>query len=292
MRSYAFVLSLFAIPRAFEGHAGVIQENAIRSWARLGADCEILLCGDDPGVERMAAEVGARWLPRVARNERGTPRLDSTFGQVAEHARHDTLCYVNADIILLDDLLPALARIPVDDYLASGRRWELDVSERLDFADGGWQDALRARIRAHGTLQRSDAMDLFVFRRDGPLRAIPPFVVGRPGWDHWMILRAVECGLPVVDLTGAATLVHQRHDYAHVPDGRRRGEGPEGDANRALLGGDFRMLCLDDASHQVGPRGMEPVRGRRAWRAAARRYVSLHPWTHAPVRLLSGRGRS
>ena len=32
------MITLFAIPKAFAGRAGVIQRNAIASWTRLGDD--------------------------------------------------------------------------------------------------------------------------------------------------------------------------------------------------------------------------------------------------------------
>ena len=39
-------LTIFAMPKAFSGHTGMIQNNAIRSWARLDPKPEILLFGD------------------------------------------------------------------------------------------------------------------------------------------------------------------------------------------------------------------------------------------------------
>ena len=42
-------VTIFAIPKTFEGHIGIIQRNAIRSWAQL-AGIEILLLGDEPGT--------------------------------------------------------------------------------------------------------------------------------------------------------------------------------------------------------------------------------------------------
>jgi len=37
------MLTLFTIPKAFQGHTGVIQRNAIRSWTLLRPECEIIL---------------------------------------------------------------------------------------------------------------------------------------------------------------------------------------------------------------------------------------------------------
>jgi hypothetical protein len=50
------MLTIFTIPKPFRGHIEVIQRNAIESWLRLRPQCEIILCGDDPGVAEAASE--------------------------------------------------------------------------------------------------------------------------------------------------------------------------------------------------------------------------------------------
>ena len=97
------LLSLFSVPKAFADHAGVIQRNAIQSWARLGPDVEIILCGDETGVGEAAAELGVRHVPDVRRSEHGTPLLDSVFRAASGAARSPLLGYVNTDIILFPD---------------------------------------------------------------------------------------------------------------------------------------------------------------------------------------------
>lgn len=64
------MLTLFAIPKPFIGNIGVIQRNAIGSWTRLGAGCEVLLFGDEAGTAEIAREHGVHHVPDVARNER------------------------------------------------------------------------------------------------------------------------------------------------------------------------------------------------------------------------------
>jgi hypothetical protein len=200
-------------------------------------------------VRETALEMGARWLP-VETNDYGTPLLDSAFREARAHARHDLLCYVNADIILMSDVLSAVSSIRFRDFLMAGQRWNLDVREPLDFTDGGWEHALRARAHREGELYPPYGIDYFVFRRHGPLGNLPPFAVGRPTWDNWFIYDARRQGVPVVDATGAVMAVHQNHDYTHVK--QRKGptwEGPEGDRNLALAGGANKLLGLGDATH-------------------------------------------
>jgi hypothetical protein len=97
--------------QTFEGHSGVIQRNALKSWKLLHPDIEIILFGDDAGSAEIANELGFRHEPFVERNEFGTERLDYIFHRAQELAKHDFVCYCNCDIILLPEFCVALKRI-------------------------------------------------------------------------------------------------------------------------------------------------------------------------------------
>ena len=122
------MLTIFSIPKPFVGHVGVIQRNAINSWRSLHPSCEIILFGDEPGTEETAAEIKAKYVPQIARNEYGTPLLDCVFAEVQQIASHNLICYVNADIILLSDFLEAIKRIRFWRFLAVGQRWDMDIT--------------------------------------------------------------------------------------------------------------------------------------------------------------------
>lgn len=113
------MLTIFATPKPFRGHEGVIQRNAIGSWVPLHPECEVLLFGDEPGAAEIAQELGVRHVPGVRRSEFGTKRLDHIFARAQEMARHDILCHANCDIILLPCCswkhlaLPATCLLPV-----------------------------------------------------------------------------------------------------------------------------------------------------------------------------------
>jgi len=245
------VITFFAIPKAFSGHIGTIQLNAVRSWARL-TGCQILLLGRDAGVADAAAAIGAEHLPDVAVNEFNTPLLDSAFRMARQHALHGLICYVNSDIILLDDFLTVVRGIPFDDFLMAGRRWNVSITAPLDFELPGWEAALRKLVASSGTLYSQYGSDYFVLRRDSALVELPPFAVGRPRWDNWMLYRARQLGVPVIDATTAVTVVHQDHDYAHIP--QRQGPtwgGPEAERNAHLGEAARQQFGLMDATHVI-----------------------------------------
>jgi hypothetical protein len=85
------MLTLFTTAKPFEGHSGVLQRNALKSWKLLHPDIEITLFGDDAGGAEIAEELDVRYEPFVERNRLGTKRLDHIFRRAQELARHDFL---------------------------------------------------------------------------------------------------------------------------------------------------------------------------------------------------------
>jgi hypothetical protein len=288
------VITIFSSPKPFSGHVDTIQRNALASWAALGQDVEVLLIGDEVGVAEVAPEYGARHLPQVRRNELGTPLLSSIFGLAHEAARGTSLCYVNADVMLLPDLLSGVQTVleRFTRFLLVGRRWDLDVRERMRF-EAGWEAAVRGRIEAEGKLHPPTGSDYFVFPK-AMFRRLPDFALGRAGWDNWMIFAGRREHVPVIDCTEAITVVHQLHDYAHLPGGQPHFRLPESVRNVEMVGGRGTVFTMNDTTWQLRQAGLE----RKPWNAAgtsraleARIYarlgfaplvraarLALHPW--------------
>ncbi|MGD0198636.1 MAG: hypothetical protein ABSC56_12125 [Solirubrobacteraceae bacterium] len=282
-------LTLFAIPKGFtDPHISLIQRNALASWQRLAPAVEILLIGHDPGVEEAARNYGATHIRDAEQNELGTPLLDSAFREAAVRASGSLLCYVNADIVLLDDFLAAARRLPAEAYLAIGRRWDCDVTSPLDFSQG--DAALRDWAQRDGKLDLGRGSDYFVFRRESDF-GLPPFAVGRPGWDNWMIRRALQLGFPVIDMTESVTAIHQNHGYGHVANAIGSDwEGPEAKRNRDLAGDFDRYIYTPyNATHLLGVNGLRRARSRKHVRARIEAFIALNPGArplHRLIRLL------
>lgn len=252
------MLTIFSIPKPFKGHIGIIQKNAIISWRKLVPRCQIILCGDEIGTRQIASELNTDFLPDISRNSYGTPLLDSAFRLANQHAQYDLLCYINADIILLSDFVKAITCIAsLKNWIMVGQRWDVHLADLWDFEAVDWEERLRKYIAEFGTLQHPSAIDYFVFPRNSKQSALPPFAVGRPGWDNWFIYNARRQGIPVIDATQVVTAVHQNHTYTHVP--YQRGEfweGPEADYNRELMGGAKSAFTILDATHQLTKDGL------------------------------------
>ena len=246
------MLTIFTIPKPFVGHNGLIQRNAIRSWTHLHPQVEIILCGEEPGLAEAAIELGVKHLVDIEKNEFGTPLLNSAFDKVTATAKHRMLCYVNSDIILMEDFIKTVGAIERSRFLMVGRRWDFDLTTALNFDDPAWSRILRTEVEKKGELNPPSAIDYFVFTPDGVIEKLPPFAVGRPGWDCWFLYRARLLRWPVIDATEAIMAVHQKHDYKHIPLGTGQAwQGPEGDKNIRLAGGYRHIFDLTDATHKI-----------------------------------------
>ncbi|MFA6224303.1 MAG: hypothetical protein WC647_18540 [Desulfomonilaceae bacterium] len=270
------MLTIFTIPKPFEGHTSIIQRNAIQSWLQLRPKCEVILCGRDDGVATVSKGFGVQHIADVACTVYGTPLLSSAFKQVQDVAQHRLICYVNADIILFSDLLTAIERIPFKRFLMVGQRWDLDVKTEIDFESVDCANGLASECKSRGVLHPASGSDYFVFPK-GSIGELPDFAVGRPGWDNWLIYRARALGLPLVDATEAVTIIHQNHDYGHVP--KRRGDtydGPEGDENLALVGGSEKKFILLDATWLLTPKELVPARTFKHLLRVMFLWIALH----------------
>jgi len=246
------MVSIFSIPKAFKGHIGTIQRNAITSWMLLRPRPEIILFGNDAGTAEVANELGLRHIPEIASNEYGTPLLNDLFRQAELNAASATMCYINADILVLSDFWRFLARSVenMKKFLIVSERISLDVIEVLRF-DRDWEVRFKQRVQESGVRAGHMAIDIFVFPK-GTYPRVPDFYIGRTFFDQWLIKAARENGIPVMDLSRAAAVIHQNHDYKHVAGGADWiWKGKEAEHNLRLYDAPPHSFTLLDCTHEL-----------------------------------------
>lgn len=280
-------LTLFTCPKPFtDPHIRQIQRNAIGSWLQLRPRPEILLLGDEEGTAEVAVEFRVRHIQELARNEYGTPLVSSIFEQAEAAASHRLLCYINADIILLNDFMEAVNSVASrqDRFLVVGQRWDINITEQLDLSCPHWERDLRQIVAERGVLHEVTGMDYFLFHCNF-WGEIPPFALGRTAWDNWLVYRARERGADVIDGTQAITAVHQNHDYAHIPGGETVAwVGLEAIQNRELAGkGIFTLL---DANWLLTSHGLVRAFTARHLQRARDSWPVLYPGWSVPFKLV------
>lgn len=275
------MLTIFATPKPFVGHAGVIQRNAIQSWLRLGPGIEVILFGDDAGTAEVAAEFGARHEPELLRSEYGTKRLDYMFARAQELSGNELFCYSNCDIVLTRPFYQAAECVAAwrKPFLMVGQRWDTPVTEPINFEDPHWEAGLREFALSAGKQQLPYAVDYFLFTR-GLYREMPPFVVGRVCWDHWIVWKARSSNVPVVDATGEVLAVHQNHDFGYHPGGLNGvRKDVESERNWRLAGGLLHQYTIEHATHRIaGGRVEKNPRYQLAPLKCVLRYCASQSW--------------
>lgn len=261
------MISIFTAPKPFTNpHINIIQRNAIRSWMAIGA--EVILVGDDDGVVETARELGVKHKPDVARNTYGTPQIDSIFELGRAASTGDLLAYVNTDVMLLPDFNAAADHVTrtQKEFLIIGQRWDLEVREELNFSTG-WVEKMQNEIQSRARRHPRGGSDYFLFPRT-VFTTIPPFAIGRAGWDNWMIYEARQRGWMVVDGSADINIIHQDHDYSHLPGGKPHYKLPESFDNVKAAGGRRTIFTLDDCDHLLenGQLRRFPLNWKKFWR--------------------------
>ena len=263
------LITVFSTPKPFtDPQIAMIQSNAIKSWMHLGLEVDALLIGEEDGVVTAAKKEGIRLVREVARNSQGTPLVSSIFQTARENSNSLLLAYVNADILLTPKFIQAAQLIlnQTQKFLAVGRRWDLDIKQHLDFSTG-WVERLDVLVKDGAILHPAGGSDFFIFPRDC-FGSIPDLAIGRAGWDNWMIYEARRNGWPVVETTPTNMVIHQQHDYSHLPGGKPHYRHPESDENVRLAGGRHVIYTLLDANYLLkdGWLVKTPLTWKKLWR--------------------------
>ena len=257
------LITFFSAPKPLtDPHIATIQRNAVKSWTLL-PDVEVILLGEEAGLAEAARELGVKHISNVECNMNGTPLISSMFQlarEAGQRSNSDLLCIINADMILMPDFVEAAKQAVKfkDNFVLLSQRWDLDVAEPLDFS-ANWTHRLSSMVHRQGSLHRPSGSDFFLFPLSSYLD-IPDFAIGRAGWDNWMIYKARKENWPVIDGTPSMMIVHQNHDYSHLPGGKPHYEHPDTNENIRLAGGEaaVRYTILDSTHQLVGGKLARP----------------------------------
>ena len=177
--------------------------------------------------------------------------LDDIFRIARDESDSPLLAYVNADIILKPDFVEVSRKVLEKErsFLLVGQRWDLDVRQDLDFSEG-WQAEFARDLKARGRRHPAGGSDYFIYPRE-IFREIPAFAIGRSGWDNWMFYEARVKGWKLINCSRAINIIHQDHDYAHLPNGLPHYRQPESAENVKAAGGKRTIFTLHDCNYEL-----------------------------------------
>jgi hypothetical protein len=290
------MLTLFTTAKPFTGQSAVLQKNALKSWTLLHPDVDVILFGDELGASDIARELGIRNEAHVDRFGGKLPYVNSLFASAEHLGRHEILCYVNCDIVLLPDFWRAVAKVAQTNksFLMVGRRWDIEISDPIDFSDINWPESVRRLALGTNRQKNGWWIDYFVFPRGHFGSDFPRLVIGRPPWDNWTVWNALRRG-PVIDASEAVVAIHQNHGYGSEPASHSVLWNDEASKhNEAVAGSRWHLRTIEDATHLLGSSGLRPNPNRNMQMArrlvlTARKvfWLSVLNWTR-PIRKAVG----
>ena len=175
---------------------------------------------------------------------------------------------------------------PAAPYLAIGRRWDCDIRSAIDFDDEG--ASLRGWAHENGRLDLGRGSDYFVYPR-GTDFGLPAFAVGRPGWDNWMIGRALELRAAADrhdrERHGRSTRTTTTGTWRRVADPIGRARRPSATAGSAA-GIERYLHSPSNATHLLTPEGLTACTLVAAPRARLEAFVALRPMAWPLRRLI------
>jgi hypothetical protein len=244
-------LTIFTAPKPFTNpHIAIIQRNAFQAW-KLLPEVDVILIGDEAGIPEAAKELGVRNVPEVERDEKGIPLVNAVMEIGHKYSDSPVLCYANADMILMSDLVRAARQVSeqVRDFLVVGQRWDLDQTDRLDFS-GDWESRLRLDVAQRGKFYSPWGIDYFVFPRKLYID-VPDFTIGRPAWDNWMVYHACTTFGMAIDASPDVLVIHQNHDYSHLPGNKSPYGSEVAKSNLAKAGGRKHVYNILETNREL-----------------------------------------
>jgi len=232
---------IFSIPKPSNSSINPIQGRAISSWGKLSND--IILVGS--AGNNLSKEFDTKHVGVLGRNEFGSPLVNSVFSSVLNWSTSKFFMYTNCDMVYngkIKSIISSVADV-FSNFMIVGRRTDVP---------GVVPDDVVGYAKKNGKLHIWSGIDYFIFNREIVSKLeIPPFAVGRIGWDNWMIGRAKQLKIPVIDATSRILAIHQDHDYFHILGGKiETREGPEAKENLRLAAG-VPLLTIKDADYKI-----------------------------------------
>ena len=216
------MVTFFTTVKEFKGKTLVNQVNAIKSWLIGNAyECEAIIFGPDSGLQLLEDLPEVTWETRISSNESGVPFINAMFYRASALAKNDILCFLNADIIVHETFIEDILRIHKklkQKYLIVGERLDSDFDYLIDFSHRDWYKKLMIAESKNFKEHLPYGSDFFVFPKGqySPEEfVLPDMLVGRPGWDNYMIYDARKNNIRLVNLTPSTKVIHQSHDYYH-----------------------------------------------------------------------------
>lgn len=214
------MITFFTTTKDFVGKNKIAQTNAIKSWKMACEEVEVILFGASQGAKEIAKELNLIYVPDIKVSHQGTPFINDMFEQATNLASNEICCFINADIITYYTFSKSILDIHKllnKNYLVVGQRQNIDLDVEISFTEN-WETELDSLVHKSITIPpfSDSGSDFFAFPKSQYQKGdIPNLMVGRAGWDLWMIYNGRQKKFKVIDLSDTVMVLHQNHNYSH-----------------------------------------------------------------------------
>ncbi len=190
-----------------------VYKNTIRNWEHFRSWVQPILFYSPGDTNLLEYALKHGWdtieVPKLSKAK--VPVLRHMFLTARKKYKTAFYCYTNGDILFDDGLIKTLQALQphtdkMKQVLIVGRRtnFKLFPGQNLD-SFKGIKDAAK-----RGKLFGTNAEDYFATTTYGyPWESIPDFVVGRVGYDNWLVVTAIVKRMVVIDTTNTILALHQ-----------------------------------------------------------------------------------
>lgn len=205
------MISFVLTPRAAVIAPSKTERFTLEALKSFYPAAEILFYSDDDGVCQLAEEFGASVAKKVNKIS-GKPSIFCGLRWAAETAKHETIVYLNSDIVLTSGLEEILSVIKTK----FGHRWLMSCQRmNLKYTSKSHKLLLnkgKEKLIESSILYRKSGMDIFAFDKNLIISWDAPMLpVGYPGWDSYFISIHRTKKVPIIDCTDSFTIFHQTH---------------------------------------------------------------------------------
>jgi len=207
------MFTIFTFPRPFKSPFNTPQLNAINSWKKIHKDIEIYLINDELNTAKEFAIKNKIKCIDGKFSKYGSPLLKDAIQSINSVARNDIILFINTDIVYVDGIKRTIDVVlnNFDKYFIVGRRVDCDIDYEISFNNEDYQKKLITMYK-NGDMHGLSGLDYWVFPKNS-FNEIPDFVIGKPGYDNWLLAESKRTSIPVIDASNTIRILHQNHYY-------------------------------------------------------------------------------
>lgn len=182
------MITIYTYFESFEDeYTAMVQTNALKSWAMLEPNPEIIVFGNNPGVREICDQYGLNHIPNVRCGQSGAPYMDSMMRVVEEIGFFDKYLCLSPNTIVVDKNVCKAAYVlskKMEHFLLICKDNIINRNEvkMLDFYN---TQALDEHLGKKVIVTHAWNDGFYLFNK-GYFDHHPPFLLGRGSYESWL----------------------------------------------------------------------------------------------------------